>query len=1442
MASPINSVTLGGKPVYDVEGVVGINMLMMHTGAQRYARGNFVMTRDDYKTLATGQTTTLKMMADQGDGLEITVVVAGAEPLVIPIGAAKDSGMAGIDMMRVVVLDKRCLNFAPYKQSGAYNVMSQPFRFDIGNNRPACYFETLFKAPATWTWQQVNTALTDIGCPTMPKFPAWTPYNLIYNAVPAAAIIDDFLGRLYWIVGWDIKSNKYTCETPGVMNTANKTMFDVISQKFHIGGGQGERNLKRTVGTFTVEFRAYNADNPSNPYAKPVASGGGAGGTTYDRSYKKDITVGTSGSKEVQPLDCGEVLAIWQNNAWANQGQMDTVAADIAKRAYTFMTGGGGMSSGGSAGGAAASTAQPEQWEFAGIHPFSPDGKIRGIMWVSDSHGARTVLRFNNDHDFMPLDDIKRVMEAWSNRLVDGLGATSTAMNAGTGKRQVWWQPNFFFAKITDYAPLREPNPSPRWKYGWVEVTRTCLDPASHAWVEPSGGRKGSTACNYCECTGAKETSDHYCTWALSMYEGDNFQNAPVGPTNKGAIVLMFADYDTGNGHARYTFLHSPVIKAATIVLAGPCGEADWTDARYWVQIDDVGADGEVTDPIELSPTPQVPGKCVGSSAGDCPPLQKQIVTATNLAEKGKETHQLVVNGEVGDISVVELNGIYDLDGTLHYVFNTTPPFKLTTGVMCLQGSGPPTCVGPNAPDETEVDTATTAEYFNKNWFKVYKAITPKTGDFCKPGEVFVDWLGMTFLDYSGFPFCNIQVVRFAQQGKKPETPIEPILPDTGDNRYPVIWEPLNAGNISIDCNCAGDLNLHKQLDLSASVYIPPAPPSTLYFYKCDNTNLGQAGIIKARYDLDVNIAGGIASFDWLGFTIVDLLTGTHKCSIQVIETGAGQSTASGTITAKTPGDSNVNSYQAYFAFSSKNDTDPCDCYPAGGPRRFADMSALVYIDPCDFSTQFIDCSDVPIGKYNQIKIGQGLTHSESGVCPATIETISILIDPGSTAYLGVGCGGLTFTPGSSSTLNIQDCAGTNYTGITTIQFVDGLTATAAGANATIGLAFDVTGVVLINGAPSTGTLVGSYNTSTECIPVLGYTLDIPAIAGPTGPPGSPGSPGATGPCPHVTDSGMSFVMVVSGAMPAVAVTIGGTDCTPTFTFAFTLPSGATGATGATGGTGVGPTGPTGPTGPPGPTSTIPGPTGPRGPTGPTGPCPHITDGGGDMVNIAKGSPAVSFTVGGTDCDPTFTFGFTLPPSGVTTTTSTTTQPAGGSTVNMDVANSDGFAVGESVFIEGLGPGYVVTSIPDSLHLVVQNPGFPGNVGPGLTTVSGSSVTPSGPFAPYTAITNCSNSTTTSVTVLTYAAALYPGVFKVHGSLLVNSVSGGEIVTVTVTYTDVTSVPRTHTYPSVGTADSFTLLPVQFAVNSGTPISMIATISGSGAISYNCCCSIERIF
>lgn len=405
-----------------------------------------------------------------------------------------------------------------------------------------------------------------------------------------------------------------------------------------------------------------------------------------------------------------------------------------------------------------------------------------------------------------------------------------------------------FFARITGYVPLKECTPTGRWKYAYEEVVRNEL-----TWTTVTGGRTGSTSCTYGECAdcgGDPETAVNFCNWALSMYEGDNVGGAPVAPTPFGTIVLVFISIDSANFNIpRYTFVHTPGRKAGKIVAAGPCSQADYTDPRYWVQIEDATA-SDIDAAIALVDGTAVPNVCTG---GSCPSPIVHIVTATNIPEYGPGTHVIPIG------TYVVVDGIYDEGGTVHYIFSLLPP-TINVGQFCAQGDGDPDCnEAGNKPDyTTPVPIANL--YLDKNHFRFLQPES-SPGVVCALGVGLVQWTGLTGLHYiytTGIAvdahYCNNTLIGVNSDISiaPPESPTIPAAPAATSLQIPVF---LHMGQQTIEdpCACDGDHNSYNVLQLNAYGIVDPC---WINVTVTDGSSTGQVSTISVGAGLSLAITG----------------------------------------------------------------------------------------------------------------------------------------------------------------------------------------------------------------------------------------------------------------------------------------------------------------------------------------------------------------------------------------------------------------------------------------------------------------------------------------------------------------------------------------------------------------------------------------------------------
>lgn len=392
----INTITLGGLPVFEDAEIVGLNRFCMRTGASRYGRGWFLMRRSDYDTLAASSTAQLVMNGDPGPGLTLTIVVAGAEPINVATGSNRQN-----DLVKVTVYDQRATNFSPIHK--AYNVWQNGFPLD-GSNNPKCYSSTL-NGSNQWTWGQLLTDSEIIG--TSPAgLPSWNPLNVIWQNVPSARALDDVAARLFYVVSYDHQSSasivsSLSLVAPGSQRADNSTLFQqATTMGAVIGGGPAIRNLSRLPAQIAVTFPGQQSG--SDPYA--------SGDWYYAKTVSGGIT-GATGTTIALPV--GEIVAIWSGSAWSNQSTLDSIASDLAQRFGSFISQGFA------------------QYEVAGIWPFKPDGTYRQVEWISDKDGARTILKSDNAKDWLPTDQLNDPLFGVCSQEVIALGGSISGQGSG---------------------------------------------------------------------------------------------------------------------------------------------------------------------------------------------------------------------------------------------------------------------------------------------------------------------------------------------------------------------------------------------------------------------------------------------------------------------------------------------------------------------------------------------------------------------------------------------------------------------------------------------------------------------------------------------------------------------------------------------------------------------------------------------------------------------------------------------------------------------------------------------------------------------------------------------------------------------------------------------------------------------------------------------------
>jgi hypothetical protein len=432
-------------------GFAGVtNYIDFFTGASRWGIGHFCMLRSDYDALVTVTNSSNAVTqiiinsprqgssipagsstaTDPASGTSVTLsaLLAGCKAINTNLaGPLNISTGNPNDFVDVIFRDLR------YTQNqtvtAAFNVQLDGFPYS--GSTPLFYSETYKTGTTAYGWSDVATAVSSLSTVTSGSnalviptstalpLPTWLPRNLIYDGIPWNRVVDNIAAELFLVTGYDPVNNIYSWNLPGILTSNNQKLLNTAmgfntsyTGSYLNAGNVGERNLASLPNSYDICFESYGVNDP---FTLLSSSSVGL------RQYKKNVATGftNSASAVIQPITYGNYIAIYNSTSSANtpvnKTELDAVATDIAARAALFQS-------------------QPiYQLELVGLWSFTTDGAIRGMRWISDSNGCRTILRFNNEREFSAGDEVVRASENLSNQLVVGLGSGRATNNpAGT--------------------------------------------------------------------------------------------------------------------------------------------------------------------------------------------------------------------------------------------------------------------------------------------------------------------------------------------------------------------------------------------------------------------------------------------------------------------------------------------------------------------------------------------------------------------------------------------------------------------------------------------------------------------------------------------------------------------------------------------------------------------------------------------------------------------------------------------------------------------------------------------------------------------------------------------------------------------------------------------------------------------------------------------------
>ena len=759
-----------------------------------------------------------------------------------------------------------------------------------------------------------------------------------------------------------------------------------------------------------------------------------------------------------------------------------------------------------------------------------------------------------------------------------------------------------------------------------------------------------------------------------------------------GQIVQVFEEQDNGSPtRLRYKFDAFPPNFIGKIQMAGPCGEADFKDNRYWVQRQNISAGG-YTSPVsgaavvDPSPNPcMFPGQeC--SPPNDCSLKEDglhSIVVVTNFAEAANTTHLLDIGATIECWWGPDTSG-----GTPRYFTQFTPEMRI--GPYCLDNA---TSTNESGANDTLHQLGLS---FHQDDFLLSNGVK-------EPWRTLVDWNGFTVIDYDGFgdKVCNTKILKFDSTG------FDSFGEDTkgpsgahNNYRFDVIQKVVSSMRADDCAQCHTPAEKTEAI-ITGKILIDPCLFQTA-FYKCDDTLLGPYPAVKFGKGLKTTTTGTCDSTDGKVTVDLDLVIDPTQTAYAEITGSSCQRTFTFFPCEFLPtivnSDSSISGPFKTIQFDNTFTlTAPSlDCPTStltitsngGSALDVINTSSGSVISQCcgtkvlDFNTTFaqpssstdaswLSSSLLKVPVFTDLSCATGTDPCDSSEQQTSTIVHYTYFDPCWAMQTYYNCD-LSATSVSSK-----------------VQFSNGFTVSPASGTCdgltTIGL--NLTGSGSVSVAGGSGSVTVTPSTGSGCSENFDFAFTItpppgekgdkgdpgdkgdkgdpgdkgdkgdPGDKGDTGDKGDQGDPGPAGPCPSVSASGS--VTMASGS-PAVAITVSNSSdpCSTDLAFAFTLP------------------------------------------------CPSISWAGTSSVTMTAGAtPSVAITDSGTACSPNPNFAFTLP--------CPTIAWAGTSSVTLTPGASPSVVITDSGACSP-NPNFAFT-LPD---YSAYNPGNPGNWSGSPTTVA----------------------------------------------------------------------------------------------------------------------------